>query len=112
MKPFVNPTEFVAALGLAAARAPQGLQEQLTAVTSELAAARAYQARLHAQAAQDEACRQEALDAVETWEDRAIGAEARASAAEYEVRRLGRVLAELQAQIAVMAQAAGQGGHR
>ncbi len=109
---FRNPLEFVAALGLAAGREPQALRQQLAAATAELAAARAYQAQLEVKAAQDEACRQEALDAVETWEDRAIGAEARASAAEYEVRRLGRVLAELQAQIAAMAQAAGQGGHR
>jgi hypothetical protein len=112
MNVFVNPTELVAALGLAAAREPQALRQQLAAAMAELAAARAYQAQLQAKASQDEACRQEALDAAETWEDRAIGAEARASAAEYEVRRLGRVLAELQAQIAAMAQAAGQGGQR
>jgi hypothetical protein len=112
MNVFVNPTELVAALGLAAAREPQALRQQLAAAMAELAAARAYQAQLQAKAAQNEACHQEALDAAEAWEDRAIGAEARASAAEYEVRRLGRVLAELQAQVAAMAQAAGQGDQR
>lgn len=109
---FRNPLEFVAALGLTAAREPLALREQLAAATAELAAARAYQAQLRAKATQDEACRQKAIEAAETWEGRAIDAEARAAAAEYEVRRLGRVLAELQAQIAAMAQAAGQGDRR
>ncbi len=112
MNVFGNPTELVAALGLAAARAPQALRQQLAAGIAELAAARAHQARLEAKAAEDEACRQKAIEAAETWEGRVIDAEARAAAAEYEVRRLGRVLAELQAQIAAMAQAAGQGGRR
>jgi hypothetical protein len=109
---FRNPLEFVAALGLTAAREPQALREQLAAATAELASARAYQGQLQAKAAQDEACRQEALDAAETWRGRAVSAEARASAAEHEARRLGRVLAEFQAQIASMAQADGQGGRR
>jgi hypothetical protein len=109
---FRNPLEFVAALGLTAAREPLAMREQLAAATAELASARAYQAQPQAKAAQDEACRQEALDAAKTWEGRAVNAEARAAAAEYEVRRLGGVLAELQAQIAAMARAAGQGDRR
>jgi hypothetical protein len=109
---FRNPLEFVAALGLTAAREPLALREQLNAATAELASARAHQAQLQAKATHDQACRQKAIEAAETWEGRAISAEARAAAAEYEVRRLGRVLAELQAQIASMAQADGQGGQR
>ncbi len=97
---FRNPLEFVAALGLAAARELQGLREQLAAATRELAAARAYQAQLQARAAQDEACRQEAIDAAETWQDRALGAEVRAADADREVRRLARVLADIQVKLA------------
>jgi hypothetical protein len=77
---------------------PLGLLLSLTdSVARELAAVRERQARLQAKCDQDAERRQEALDALEMAQDRLVSAEARASVAECEARRLGRVVAEFQA---------------
>ncbi len=100
---FQNPIEFVAALGLAGVRQCRTIADEVATLNAELAAACAYQVQLQAQRDQDEERRQEALDALEMAQDRLVSAEARASLAECEARRLGRVVAEFQAQLKAMA---------